>query len=1003
MKYFLKALTLTCTLTLVVVAQDPAPAPPPKIDRAHQLKISQRDRSLRASQDAFADPFNKDKLIIYMSLLPRDGDLYVVEGDLLLTDQELQNYLVVKSQSERPVESSAELLVNVFNGQRDYYKDPAQRTLTYAVDRKSFPEEQMYLTTVANIDSAARSWETACVECNVKFSYVKAADSAPSTERVNFVLRYKDVGGSYIAAAFFPHDGPVRRFLNIDPSYFKTSFDKVGVLRHELGHVLGYRHEHIRGISGCFFEDNNWQPLTAYDPKSVMHYFCGDAGSLDLQLTEIDRVGHRKLYGAVTIGMTPKNLRIRFDGPDLSRNLPEVLETLSKLGVVEAKTYNVKTDGENLKAIYANTLRLPSALISNRFLSYATSFNKGSVDPKKLVTGQQVLYPDVKFKAFQKLVVLDPKIKKDLETYNQIWAKWPPSLINESKQESGSDAISLYLKSYELNVQVDSVQQDSEARAALSNLKKTTKANYLVLGVPAQSAPALLYSGGSYAVDASSSALPSLPGPSPDPTALPESRRQTQDSFYEMALDNPDNLEAGVEGDLSLALGELDELEFPEQCTTKCPQIILMDQPVFLHPDIADAIKEGGAGVRGTAPINNNKQLIRIQGGGDSIKKAQHGTYMAGIIASQQNRFGLIGVNPKAEIISVDWDAALTSPVDTADEIVQRGRDSDVSKRMQIYVFATEWKLSIAPRPQHPEDRFVDRLNNQTDSFLKVLASQLSSAKPLIITSAGQAESPTEQPKEISNTSAEGPRNMGDQRNVIVVTAYETTADGQRQLWPLANFQKIPNDKVVHVAAPGLLILSTIPNSGSPSSAPYGRASGTSQATAFVAGIASAMVGNWPGFYNTDAVLVKTRLQLTSDPFMEESNASRLAAGVVDYNLALHNPEKHWFKSNNDPKFVEVIAPKWLVSEIQLLDPHTLRSLGSPIRTRDIYRIMYRDDLCYIYAAGVKPGEIQKFGPGKFSNVVGKELLQLKRVPDGVLTPYTLSAFKDLLLANTIR
>ena len=113
---------------------------------------------------------------------------------------------------------------------------------------------------------------------------------------VTFIVRRYDSVSEYVAAAFFPNYAPARRYLNIDPSYFTTSFDRVGVLRHELGHVLGYRHEHIRGVAGCYQEDDQWRPLTQYDPRSVMHYFCGGAGNLQLTLTELDRSGHRTLY-----------------------------------------------------------------------------------------------------------------------------------------------------------------------------------------------------------------------------------------------------------------------------------------------------------------------------------------------------------------------------------------------------------------------------------------------------------------------------------------------------------------------------------------------------------------------------------------------------------------------------------------------------------------------------------------------------------------------------------
>ena len=105
-----------------------------------------------------------------------------------------------------------------------------------------------------------------------------------------------------MASGFFPTYPPARRRILIDPQFFDDSvrLQRAGVLRHELGHVLGFRHEHIRSGAPAVCPDEPGHDvinLTDYDPRSVMHYFCGDVGSTDLTLTELDVFGAQKVYG----------------------------------------------------------------------------------------------------------------------------------------------------------------------------------------------------------------------------------------------------------------------------------------------------------------------------------------------------------------------------------------------------------------------------------------------------------------------------------------------------------------------------------------------------------------------------------------------------------------------------------------------------------------------------------------------------------------------------------
>jgi hypothetical protein len=217
-----------------------------------------------------------------------------MEGDVLRNEQQVREELAERA--ARPAVPGAELIVNTENGVETYWKQRSTRTLAYAVDRSSFPDAANYARLVTNVDKATREWEKACSACGIDFVYKSDQDASPSHETVTFIVRQVDAQGAFIAAAFFPNDAPSNRFLDIDPSYYSTTFDAVGVLRHELGHVLGYRHEHTRNVAGCFFEDSAWKPLTPYDPHSVMHYFCGGGGDMRLKLTKLDKKGHTGLY-----------------------------------------------------------------------------------------------------------------------------------------------------------------------------------------------------------------------------------------------------------------------------------------------------------------------------------------------------------------------------------------------------------------------------------------------------------------------------------------------------------------------------------------------------------------------------------------------------------------------------------------------------------------------------------------------------------------------------------
>jgi len=241
-----------------------------------------------------------------------DGeDLYVVEGDLLFDEDELALYVkqreTLKEVQKRAkevglaplLEDEKGLMGHLVAGKLIRWRPGTE--LTYCVLKNTFLNEQRYQTVRANMEKATADWQNTC---GIVFRHVAELDDSPGTENpgVLFTVREFDSQGDFIASAFFPGDPRNRRRVLIDRTqYFADSpggFDKVGVLRHELGHVLGFRHEHIRSQAPAVCPDENpGLDLTAYDPKSVMHYFCGGVGSRLLAITELDTFGSQRLYG----------------------------------------------------------------------------------------------------------------------------------------------------------------------------------------------------------------------------------------------------------------------------------------------------------------------------------------------------------------------------------------------------------------------------------------------------------------------------------------------------------------------------------------------------------------------------------------------------------------------------------------------------------------------------------------------------------------------------------
>jgi hypothetical protein len=286
-------------------APKPGPSPTaaaatgkPTLDQVRKAlaEATERDRMKYATM-SFED-FKKSKAV-YKE--PFAGGKYIVNGDTtVVNEKQLREFFEakVKKPPPPPPPPNALILARI-NGLDAVWNQELKRKLSYCVSKPGFAGK--YNAVVADLEAATGAWEQVAA---VDFTHDASQDSSctASNQSVVFDVRAVDVGGEYLARAFFPNEPRAERNVLIDQSALSLGAGEkpqlVGILRHELGHSLGFRHEHTRPSAGTCFEDSDWTVLTAYDPYSVMHYpQCNGAGDWSLTLTGRDNNGAACVYG----------------------------------------------------------------------------------------------------------------------------------------------------------------------------------------------------------------------------------------------------------------------------------------------------------------------------------------------------------------------------------------------------------------------------------------------------------------------------------------------------------------------------------------------------------------------------------------------------------------------------------------------------------------------------------------------------------------------------------
>ncbi len=190
---------------------------------------------------------------------------------------------------------------------RDKFPESKQRNITWCLSPafNNFGGSATFNKIKNALSAAMADWQKSA---DIKFVYKTASGSPATCSTLVNVVPDSMVGDG---GAFAPFPSHTYRGLHVGCKtdsgcvFGKTQTYYTQLFKHEVGHVLGYRHEFLNKSPACAAtegDDPTWEALTSYDPESAVNYIASNGGSCvgtatTTYLTNKDRQGTAIVYG----------------------------------------------------------------------------------------------------------------------------------------------------------------------------------------------------------------------------------------------------------------------------------------------------------------------------------------------------------------------------------------------------------------------------------------------------------------------------------------------------------------------------------------------------------------------------------------------------------------------------------------------------------------------------------------------------------------------------------